>query len=370
MEAKTANTVDDPSSTRFTWRIDNFSTLNTQKLYSESFYVGGYKWRVLIFPKGSKNSDNLGIYLDVADSETLPYGWTKYIKFSLSVINHINNKTTVKIDAQHQFHAQESGWGFASFMPFSKLCDPGRGYLVNDTCVVEVDFPGFRSVELRVEEVKTALAKGETTKSSSQGDIDGSTTQTASGTDTILPQTDTLSLPPASESATEVIKTLVPPTTPIVEKESTVNSPHAQDPEVELPRSTPMDAPLESISFGNMDAYISKLVSVLETDAPFDSTTEGSVVSSIPQSTIDEAKKFFIKMLSKDLSEIPDFAAHITESMCVLSECHDLTPAQLAQLNALKVEFPSVLKTLTSNHSLKEVRGKNSRKARNKEVFG
>ncbi|XP_059665804.1 uncharacterized protein LOC132311757 isoform X1 [Cornus florida] len=137
-----------------------------------------------------------------------------------------------------------------------------------------------------------------------------------------------------------------------------VNSPHAQDPEVELPRSLPMGSPLESSSFDDMDAYTSKLVSVVETDAHFDSTTEGSVVASIPQSTVDEAKKFFIKMLSRDLSEIPDFAAHITESIRVLSECHDLTPAQLAQLKSLKVEFPSVLKTLTSNHSFKEVEEK------------
>ncbi|XP_059665806.1 uncharacterized protein LOC132311757 isoform X2 [Cornus florida] len=115
-----------------------------------------------------------------------------------------------------------------------------------------------------------------------------------------------------------------------------VNSPHAQDPEVELPRSLPMGSPLESSSFDDMDAYTSKLVSVVETDAHFDSTTEGSVVASIPQSTVDEAKKFFIKMLSRDLSEIPDFAAHITESIRVLSECHDLTPAQLAQLKSLK----------------------------------
>lgn len=36
--------VEDPPSSRFTWRIDNFSRLNTKKLYSEIFIVGGYKW--------------------------------------------------------------------------------------------------------------------------------------------------------------------------------------------------------------------------------------------------------------------------------------------------------------------------------------
>jgi len=36
--------VEDPPSSRFTWRIENFSRLNTKKLYSEQFVVGGYKW--------------------------------------------------------------------------------------------------------------------------------------------------------------------------------------------------------------------------------------------------------------------------------------------------------------------------------------
>lgn len=49
--SETANTVDAPSvddtpSARFTWTIENFTRLNTKKLYSEVFYVGGYKWYI------------------------------------------------------------------------------------------------------------------------------------------------------------------------------------------------------------------------------------------------------------------------------------------------------------------------------------
>lgn len=36
--------VEDPQSSRFTWKIENFSRLNTKKHYSEIFTVGGYKW--------------------------------------------------------------------------------------------------------------------------------------------------------------------------------------------------------------------------------------------------------------------------------------------------------------------------------------
>ncbi|KAF8398026.1 hypothetical protein HHK36_016952 [Tetracentron sinense] len=152
--------VEDPPFSKFTWKIENFSRLNTQKLYSEAFFCGGYKWRVLIYPKGI-SADHLSMYLDVADSENLPFGWSRYAQFSLAVVSQINNKYTVrkgsgfafyvelsdhvqfaacgmKIDTQNQFTVEEVDWGFTTFMPLGELYDPGRGYLVNDTCVVEV----------------------------------------------------------------------------------------------------------------------------------------------------------------------------------------------------------------------------------------
>ncbi|KAK9075087.1 hypothetical protein SSX86_003406 [Deinandra increscens subsp. villosa] len=141
--AEAANTAeapiaDDPPSARFTWTIENFSRLIGKKLYSDVFFVGGYKWRVLIFPKGN-NVDHLSMYLDVADSTTLPYGWSRYAQFSLAVVNQMHSKLTIRKDTQHQFNARESDWGFTSFMPLGELYEPSRGYLVNDTCIVEAD---------------------------------------------------------------------------------------------------------------------------------------------------------------------------------------------------------------------------------------
>lgn len=43
------------------------------------------------------------------------------------------------VDTQHQFHARESDWGFTSFMSLSELYDPNKGFLVNDTCIIEAD---------------------------------------------------------------------------------------------------------------------------------------------------------------------------------------------------------------------------------------
>ena len=42
-------------------------------------------------------------------------------------------------ETQHQFNARESDWGFTSFMPLSELYEPTRGYLVNDTVLIEAE---------------------------------------------------------------------------------------------------------------------------------------------------------------------------------------------------------------------------------------
>ncbi|KAK4778356.1 hypothetical protein SAY87_018543 [Trapa incisa] len=143
-QVETASTVDSPAaadespSGRFTWKIDNFSRLNVKKLYSDIFVVGGYKWRILIFPKGN-NVDHLSIYLDVADSAALPYGWSRYAQFSLAVINQAQNRYSARKETQHQFNARESDWGFTSFMPLAELYNLTKGYLMHDTCIIEAD---------------------------------------------------------------------------------------------------------------------------------------------------------------------------------------------------------------------------------------
>ncbi|CAM6033345.1 unnamed protein product [Sphagnum compactum] len=130
--------TEDPLTGKFSWTIEGFSKVNTRKHYSEIFSVGGFKWRVLLFPKGN-NVDHLSLYLDVADSPSLPYGWSRFAQFNLTVINQYDPKATVKKDTQHQFNVRESDWGFTSFMPLQDLYDPAKGFLVNDSLIVEAD---------------------------------------------------------------------------------------------------------------------------------------------------------------------------------------------------------------------------------------
>ncbi|XP_022743198.1 MATH domain and coiled-coil domain-containing protein At3g58270-like isoform X2 [Durio zibethinus] len=129
---------------KFTWRIENFSRIADEKLYSKNFDVGDTRWRLLIFPKGNR-VDSLSIYVDVADSATLPYGWSRYAQFRLAVVNQIDRKSSNAKDTHHEFNARENDWGFTSFLPLRDLHDPKRGYLVDDACLIEADISTDRN---------------------------------------------------------------------------------------------------------------------------------------------------------------------------------------------------------------------------------
>ncbi|KAG6417727.1 hypothetical protein SASPL_119919 [Salvia splendens] len=127
-----------PRTKKITWKIENFSRITAKRIYSGIFDVGDYKWQILIFPKGN-DIDALSMYLGVTDSASLPYGWTRYTHFSLAIVNQVHSKYSVRKETQYQFSARKIDWGFASFMPLGELYDPSRGYLVNDTCLVEAE---------------------------------------------------------------------------------------------------------------------------------------------------------------------------------------------------------------------------------------
>ncbi|XP_055829915.1 ubiquitin C-terminal hydrolase 13-like [Solanum dulcamara] len=136
----------DPQTFRFTCKVENFSRLNVKKLYSDDFSVGGYKWRIIIFPKGN-NVDCLSMYLDAADSAALPYGWSRYARFSLSVVNQIQHKYSIRKETRHQFNARESDWGFTRFMSLAELYNQYKGYLVDDVCTIEAEVAVGKTVE-------------------------------------------------------------------------------------------------------------------------------------------------------------------------------------------------------------------------------
>ncbi|CAI0402520.1 unnamed protein product [Linum tenue] len=145
---------------KFTWKIENFSKLKENKLYSDPFVAGGHKW-ILVFPKGNRSSGCLSVYMDLANCETYPQGWSVAADFSFTLVDQVNGTSSLQKSTyaynclpwpliklieptsaavtSHSFHAKEQDWGFTTFIPIKDLHDVSKGFLDNDTLIMEAE---------------------------------------------------------------------------------------------------------------------------------------------------------------------------------------------------------------------------------------
>ncbi|EFH54461.1 hypothetical protein ARALYDRAFT_907302 [Arabidopsis lyrata subsp. lyrata] len=125
----------------FTWVIKNVSTLQGQEVRSEIFVVGGCKWRLIAYPEVN-NVDgylSLSVYLDVPDCcESLPSGWKRHAKFSLTIVNQISEEFSQLQETQQWFDQNAPGWGFPPMLNLKDVSDKHGGFLVNDEVMVAV----------------------------------------------------------------------------------------------------------------------------------------------------------------------------------------------------------------------------------------
>ncbi|XP_026424394.1 uncharacterized protein LOC113320715 [Papaver somniferum] len=124
-------------SSRVKWRIENFSKLSKMH-FSDTFSVGCHKWRLLMYPKGAIEG-NLSLYLCAVGFSNFPF-----VEFYLEVINQFDNSYTVRKGAHYKFTALDRARGFTSLMPLNELNGPRKGYIVEDSCIVEaeISMPG------------------------------------------------------------------------------------------------------------------------------------------------------------------------------------------------------------------------------------
>ncbi|KDO38594.1 hypothetical protein CISIN_1g047515mg, partial [Citrus sinensis] len=87
----------------------------------------------------SKNvKDHISLYLAVADTSSLTFGWEVYAVFCLFLLYQNQDSYLVVQDAmgkERRFNGVKLEWGFDQFIPLEAFNDASNGYLVDDTCV-------------------------------------------------------------------------------------------------------------------------------------------------------------------------------------------------------------------------------------------
>ncbi|CAA7062326.1 unnamed protein product [Microthlaspi erraticum] len=129
-------------STKITWVIKNFSSSQSESIYSDTFVVGGCKWFLEAYPKGYNYDNHLSLFLEVHDSESLPHGWRRHAQCLLTILNQNPDKNIQLDDVKVWFDDKVYYRGHISILPFDKLVAEENGFLVNGELkiVAKIDF--------------------------------------------------------------------------------------------------------------------------------------------------------------------------------------------------------------------------------------
>ncbi|KAI8605315.1 cysteine proteinase [Dissophora ornata] len=108
----------------FQWHIEDWKALD-KRVTGPEFEIGGYKWRILLFPLGNGVPDQVAVYLDSAEPREQPDNtWHACAHFALLMSNPNDPTVYTSHFAHHRFTVDEADWGFTRFTEIKKLEAP------------------------------------------------------------------------------------------------------------------------------------------------------------------------------------------------------------------------------------------------------
>ncbi|XP_028057539.1 MATH domain and coiled-coil domain-containing protein At3g58400-like [Camellia sinensis] len=132
----------------YTWKIDNFSSLDGQIHYSNVFTFGNRKWNLQIYPKGDLTAKDkcMSLFLGLDDLKTFPSERKTYAKYKMRIRNQYHGEH-IEIEGSDCFTSSSISWGTSSLLSLSDLHDASKGFLVNDTLIVEAEVSAISTVK-------------------------------------------------------------------------------------------------------------------------------------------------------------------------------------------------------------------------------
>ncbi|XP_015159819.1 MATH domain and coiled-coil domain-containing protein At3g58210-like [Solanum tuberosum] len=123
------------------WKISEFTKLKNI-VYSQEFTIGGYKWKLRLYPTcdANENGQNISIFLELFHANGFDSRKKVHTTFSISIkdqFGDVDRKLTTSVG--YWFAAPNFCWGWAEFLPLSELKDPKKSFIVGDCSIVEAD---------------------------------------------------------------------------------------------------------------------------------------------------------------------------------------------------------------------------------------
>lgn len=131
------------SEATFQFRVENFSKLKESTL-SPPYFVRNLPWKIMVMPRSSMSNDRnpqetraLGFFLQ-CNGESDSSSWSCNALAELRLHSFKPDQEPFCRKIKHLFYSKENDWGFSHFMAWNEILDPEKGYIINDTIVLEV----------------------------------------------------------------------------------------------------------------------------------------------------------------------------------------------------------------------------------------
>ncbi|KAM7478369.1 hypothetical protein LguiA_026582 [Lonicera macranthoides] len=135
---KSPSIRDETNTDLFTWKIDKFSSLKDRKYRSSIFVIGGYTWDLILYPKGKdQEAGCLSLYLE-ADWIVQNPKPRLFVEFKLRIKSQLKS-TIEEHTTSNCFGSSKKDWGFNQFISLENLNDASKGFLLNDSIILEAE---------------------------------------------------------------------------------------------------------------------------------------------------------------------------------------------------------------------------------------
>ncbi|KAK9885250.1 hypothetical protein WA026_010749 [Henosepilachna vigintioctopunctata] len=129
------------SEATFRFRVPQFSKLK-DSILSPPCYVRNLPWKIMIMPRSSQAQDrsaqrSLGFFLQ-CNGESESSSWSCYATAELRLLSVRPDVEHFSRKIQHLFFSKENDWGFSHFMSWNDVLDPEKGFIKDDSIILEV----------------------------------------------------------------------------------------------------------------------------------------------------------------------------------------------------------------------------------------
>ncbi|XAR53114.1 Ubiquitinyl hydrolase 1 [Bertholletia excelsa] len=131
-----------PLRSTFSWRIDNFSLLDDNVVHSQVFTVEESKWKMFVYPKGNDlvQGKYLSVFLELADWQRRSSGAKLYAGYIIRIKDPVQNNHYGRRGSRWFDEWEYKNWGFPNFILLSELENNSKGFVINNSVIVEVEF--------------------------------------------------------------------------------------------------------------------------------------------------------------------------------------------------------------------------------------